>query len=76
VHPRCQHVIDELTLYRYKTDPLTSQVMPILEDKHNHCIDALRYACEGARRAEQEKPQPRPQVTRTVMSGAGAWMAS
>jgi phage terminase large subunit len=26
-------------------------VLPILEDKHNHCIDALRYACEGARRA-------------------------
>jgi hypothetical protein len=23
----------------------------MLEDKHNHCIDALRYACEGARKA-------------------------
>jgi len=51
VHPRCQHVIDELTLYSYKTDPLTGAVLPLLEDKHNHCIDALRYACEGARRA-------------------------
>jgi phage terminase large subunit len=51
VHPRCQHVIDELTLYSYKTDPLTGKVLPILEDKHNHCIDALRYACEGARKA-------------------------
>lgn len=51
VHPRCQHVIDELTLYSYKTDHLTGKVLPILEDKHNHCIDSLRYACEGARKA-------------------------
>lgn len=52
VHPRCQHLIDELTLYKYKTDPLTGLVLPILEDKNNHVIDALRYACEGARRAQ------------------------
>jgi phage terminase large subunit len=66
VHPRCQHVIDELTMYRYKTDPLTGQVLPILEDKNNHCIDALRYACEGARRATKPKPKttkdPRPPI--------------
>lgn len=53
VHPRCTHMIDELTLYKYKTDPLTNQVLPILEDKNNHCVDALRYACEGARRAQK-----------------------
>ena len=51
VHPRCQHTIDELTLYRYSTDPLTGQLLPKLQDKDNHVIDALRYACEGARRA-------------------------
>ena len=51
VHPRCVHTIDELTLYSYKTDPLTGSVLPILSDKDNHLIDALRYACEGARRA-------------------------
>jgi phage terminase large subunit len=59
VHPRCKHLIDELTLYRYKTDPLTGKVLPQLEDKNNHCIDALRYACEGARKAlrpEMAKP--------------------
>lgn len=50
VHPRCKHVIDELTLYKYKQDPMTGDVLPILEDKNNHCIDALRYACEGVRR--------------------------
>lgn len=51
VHPRCVHLIDELTLYSYKTDPLTGLVIPVLADKDNHCIDALRYACEGARRS-------------------------
>lgn len=55
VHPRCQHVIDELTLYSYKQDPLTGKVLPLLEDKHNHCIDALRYACEGVRKASDPK---------------------
>jgi phage terminase large subunit len=59
VHPRCTHVIDELTMYSYKTDPLTGKVLPLLEDKHNHCIDALRYACEGARKAmNPEKMKP------------------
>ena len=67
VHPRCQHVIDELTLYRYRTDPLTGKVLPVLEDKNNHCIDALRYACEGARRAQREKK--RAATTTTGPSG-------
>jgi phage terminase large subunit len=51
VHPRCKRTADELTLYSYKTDPLTGKVLPVLEDKDNHVIDALRYANEGARRA-------------------------
>lgn len=51
VHPRCTHVIDELSLYSYKVDRLTQEVLSELEDKKNHTIDALRYACEGARRA-------------------------
>lgn len=55
VHPRCLHTIDELTLYSYKTDPLTGKVLPVLEDKKNHVIDALRYACEGVRRAQHDK---------------------
>jgi len=51
VHPRCRHTIDELTCYSYKTDRLTDEVLPVLEDKKNHVIDALRYAVEKARRA-------------------------
>jgi phage terminase large subunit len=60
VHPRCQHVIDELTLYSYKTDPLTGKVIPLLEDKNNHCIDALRYALEGARKAGKSDAFSKP----------------
>lgn len=55
VHPRCVRTIDELTHYSYKTDSLTGDVLPMLEDKDNHLIDALRYACEGARRAMSGK---------------------
>jgi phage terminase large subunit len=55
VHPRCKHLIDELTLYSYEVDPLTGQVMPKLADKDNHVIDSLRYACEGARRSVKRK---------------------
>jgi phage terminase large subunit len=72
VHPRCKHLIDELTLYKYKTDPLTGVVMPVLEDKNNHVIDALRYACEGVRKASKPSDKKPPVVRRVV--GAGGWM--
>lgn len=56
IHPRCQHLIDELTHYSYKIDSLTGLVTAVLADKDNHLIDALRYAVEGARRALNAKP--------------------
>jgi phage terminase large subunit len=61
VHPRCTHTIDELSLYSYKVDKMTEQVLPTLEDKQNHVIDALRYACEGVRRANK-RTMNRPNV--------------
>jgi phage terminase large subunit len=75
VHPRCKHTIDELTLYSYKIDPLTNLIMPVLNDKDNHVIDALRYACEGARRA-QKKPKTQTverKLTYDLNSG-NSWM--
>jgi phage terminase large subunit len=73
VHPRCQHLIDELTLYSFKTDPLTGKVLPVLDDKDNHVIDALRYACEGARRAGRARPRPE---LKTIPEASGVgWMA-
>jgi phage terminase large subunit len=63
VHPRCAKVIEELTLYAYKTDPLTEEILPQLEDKNNHTIDALRYALEELRRSgwkpSDHKPEPK-----------------
>jgi len=55
VHPRCENTIKELELYSYKRDELTGKILPILKDKDNHVIDALRYACESARRAGPKK---------------------
>ena len=67
VHPRCTHLIDELTLYSYKTDKLTGAILPLLEDKHNHVIDALRYACEALRRVSAE-PKVNPEMFRPTAS--------
>jgi phage terminase large subunit len=47
IHPRCVHLREEMRLYSYKVDRLTSEVLPIIVDKHNHYIDALRYALDG-----------------------------
>jgi phage terminase large subunit len=64
VHPRCKRVAEELTLYSYKTDPQTNEVLPVLEDKNNHTIDALRYALEELRRSgwkpSDDKPVAKP----------------
>jgi phage terminase large subunit len=49
-HTRCSHMAYELGAYSYKVDKLTQEVIPVLEDKDNHCIDSLRYAVESVRR--------------------------
>ena len=46
IHERCKNTIDEFKTYSYKTNKLTGDVKADLEDKNNHCIDALRYAHE------------------------------
>jgi phage terminase large subunit len=75
VHPRCTHLIDELTLYSYKTDPLDeSKVLPILADKDNHLIDALRYACEGARRVSASKRKLIPDKAKHANTHSQGWM--
>jgi phage terminase large subunit len=63
VHPRCTKVAEELTLYAYKVDDHTGEIMPVLEDKNNHTIDALRYALEELRRSGY-KPAPPPPPSR------------
>jgi phage terminase large subunit len=51
VHPRCTHCIDELSFYSWETDKLTNEILPKLQDKKNHVIDAMRYAVENLRRS-------------------------
>lgn len=75
VHPRCVHTIDELTMYSYKTDPLTGKVLPVLQDKKNNVIDALRYSHEGARKVKAQRPvvKARSEGQRAVDHG---WMGA
>ena len=47
VHERCTYTQEELKKYSYKVDPYTEEVLPIVIDKWNHCIDALRYGHDG-----------------------------
>ena len=68
VHPRCTETIRELTLYSYKTDKLTGAILPVFEDKDNHVIDALRYACEGIRQAKK------PKSPDDIYIPSGSWM--
>jgi phage terminase large subunit len=46
VHPRCEATAQEMRLYSYKVDRLTGDVQADIVDKHNHRIDAMRYALE------------------------------
>jgi phage terminase large subunit len=48
VHERCRNTLNEFRFYSYKTDKLTGNVLPVLVDKDNHCIDSIRYALEDA----------------------------
>lgn len=50
IHPRCEHTAEEFRTYSYKTDRITEEILPVLEDKNNHAIDALRYALEATMR--------------------------
>jgi phage terminase large subunit len=50
IHPDCNHAADEFKFYSYKTDRLTGEVLPVIVDKHNHIIDALRYSLEDMRK--------------------------
>lgn len=45
IHPRAKDGIGtEARLYKYKQDPNTQEILPVVVDQHNHGWDALRYA--------------------------------
>lgn len=44
VHPRCKRTYEEFKFYSYKQDKNTGDILPVIVDKNNHYMDALRYA--------------------------------
>jgi len=46
IHPECENTAQEFRLYSYKVDKSTGDILPVIEDKHNHHIDRIRYALE------------------------------
>lgn len=46
IHPRCRQTIDEAREWSYKRDRLTGDILSKLEDGHEHCWDAVRYALQ------------------------------
>ncbi len=46
VHPRCKETINEMILYSYKVDKRTGIIGTVVDEKNDHCQDAIRYALE------------------------------
>jgi phage terminase large subunit len=45
IHPRCKHTLEEAGSYSYKENK-GGDILAQIEDKNNHCFDAIRYALE------------------------------
>jgi phage terminase large subunit len=81
IHPRCEEVQREFRLYSFKVDSLSGDVLPIVIDKNNHYIDAIRYALQpmisSGMRGYDEEPEEEPDYLDDYYSdddsGAGAW---
>ena len=44
IHTRCKDMQEEARLYSYAIDKRTGDILPKIEDDHNHRWDAVRYA--------------------------------
>lgn len=75
IHTDCPWTADEAKNYKYKVDQRSEDVLPIIVDKHNHCIDAIRYALEPIIRKEiiaysgYKSAEKRPASATTPMWG-------
>jgi phage terminase large subunit len=47
IHERCRTAQEEFRKYSYKVDKRTGDILPIVVDKFNHVVDALRYSLDG-----------------------------
>lgn len=68
VHPRCRETIAECRLYSHKQTK-GGDILPDIVDKHNHLIDALRYALAPLIRKESQ-PTHAPIPAAAVVSPA------
>jgi len=57
IHESLKGVIHEFSTYQYKVDRMSGEITPLVEDKNNHYIDALRYATEKLRRKQSYSVQ-------------------
>lgn len=64
VSPRCPNILNEFNRYAYKTDKQTGEILPLIEDKWNHGIDAIRYGCRYMHRRGRMIMQPSPEPKR------------
>ena len=46
INEKCKGVIDNFKLYKFKVDEKTNEIYPIMVDKWNDYIDAIRYALD------------------------------
>lgn len=58
IHERCTHMVGEAKNYSYKLDRLTAEPTTDIEDKHNHCWDAVRYALHKLISLSRSKGRP------------------
>ncbi len=56
IHERCRGAIDEARHWRYKTDRLTGDPLPKLQDGYEHRWDAVRYALAPMIRQTEQLP--------------------
>jgi len=56
IHSRCRETASEFLKYSYKIDRVTEDILPIVLDKWNHYIDALRYALAPMIKRRNMKP--------------------
>lgn len=46
IHNRCEHMKQEASLYKWKVDKVTNEILPIPVDKHNHGWDSVGYGLD------------------------------
>ncbi len=46
IHEQCKHAVQEMKMYSWKIHKQTGDILTEPDDKHNHIIDALRYALD------------------------------